>query len=54
MPITILVDYGDSFHYTNSNLIMKCHLESSKLPQSRMVQLAIGMKMNYYFYGERL
>ena len=32
MPITILVDSRASFSYVNANLVMKCHLESSRLP----------------------
>ena len=41
--VSILIDYGVTYCYIDSNVIEICHLVSSKLQQSKMVLLATDM-----------
>jgi predicted aspartyl protease len=43
-PITILIDYGASHSYINSNIVEIFHLQRSKHKKSWLVQLATGAK----------
>jgi hypothetical protein len=43
-PITILIDYGASHSYINSNIVEIFHLQRSKHKKFWLVQLAIGAK----------
>ena len=45
LPISILIDFGDTLSYVNANLVEKCKLVGKKLPKHRLVQLATGIKI---------
>ena len=42
--VSILIDYGATFSYVNTNLVERCKLVGRKLHKHRLVQLARGMK----------
>jgi hypothetical protein len=44
LPITILIYYGDSHSYINSNIVEIFHLQRSKHNKCWLVQLAMGTK----------
>ena len=43
-PISILIYYGSSYNYVNTNLVERCNLEIDKFSKYRMVQLVTKMK----------
>ena len=44
IPISILIDQGDSLSYISPNLVEKCKLQVEKFTSSWLVQLATGAK----------
>ena len=44
IPISILIDLGDSLRYISLNLVEKCKLSVENLASSWLVQLATGAK----------